>query len=205
MTSSTKNWIMVGMAVVILTGIFFLGYSRYPVWNPVAISHPDTVLIHDTVPHVIVDSFPYYVIKKDSVKYRDPIWMDSVIQAAKIDTVEMATIFREYYAFHPYDRIWTDPDSLIKIILNDTITQNRPENNNFTFKLLKPLVIIDNTKTEINYSKYTYLGGSVSIPDSKFSSVGVYGAFPRVFTGISYMPWQKGFQVTAGFKIIKIK
>lgn len=203
MKSSTKNWIMLGMAVVILTGIFFLGYSRYPVWNPQAISDPDTVLIHDTVPHVIVDSFPYYVVRKDSVLYRDPVWMDSVIQAAKIDTTEMAVVFREYYGIHIYERKWAD--SLISIIVNDTITQNRPENNNFKYTFLKPISIIDNTKTEINYSKYIYLGGSVSIPDSKFSNFGTYIALPRSFYGLSYMPWQKGVMATAGFKIIKLK
>ena len=194
---------MAGMALVILAGIWTWGYTRYPVWNPCKESKDSIVYIHDTVPHIIVDSFPYYVIKKDSVMYRDPEWMDSVIQAAKIDTTEMATIFREYYASHIYERKWTD--SLISIIVNDTITQNRPENNNFTYKLLGPVSIIDNTKTEIIYSKYIYIGGSVSIPDSKFTNVGLYGAFPRTLYGVSYMPWQRGIMATAGFKIIKLK
>lgn len=203
MTSSTKNWIIVGMALIILAGTWFWGYTRYPVWHPLPEQKDSIVYVHDTITHVIVDSFPFYVIKKDSVMYRDPVWMDSVIQAAKIDTQEMATIFREYYAFHAYKRDWAD--SLVSITVMDTITQNRPEENYFTYKLLKPTSIIDNTKTEINYSKYMYLGGSVSIPDSKYSSVGVYSAFPRTLFGVSYMPWQKGVMGTVGFKIIKIK
>jgi len=203
MKSSTKNWIMAGMALIILLGVFWLGYSRYPVWNEIKPGKDSIIYIHDTVPHVIVDTFPFYIIRKDSVLYRDPVWMDSVIQAAKIDTQEMATIFREYYAFHPYERKWAD--SLISIIVNDTITQNRPENNNFTYKLLKPTTIIDNTKTEIIYSKYIYIGGSVSIPNSEFSNFGLYAALPRTLFGVSYMPWQKGVMATVGFKIIKIK
>ena len=203
MTSGTKNWIIAGMALVILTGIFFLGYSRYPVWHPQEPGSDSIVYIYDTFDHHIIDTFPFYIIKKDSIKYRDPVWMDSVIQASKIDTTEINKFLRDYFAEHFYNRKWND--TLISINMGDIVTENQIVKSDITYKLLKPTSIIDNTQTVNNYSKYIYLGGSLSIPNSKFSNAGIYGAFPRTFYGASYMPWQPGILFTVGFKIIKLK
>jgi hypothetical protein len=203
MTSGTKNWIIAGMALIILTGIFFLGYSRYPVWNKPSQSTHDSIFIHDTVPKIIPDSFPYYIEKKVAVKYRDSVWMDSVIKANRVDTTGIFNIYREYYSLNYYDRNWQD--TLVQITIHDMITENMPADNNFTYKLLKPLTVIDNSTTTNLYTKYIYLGGSITLPDSKYSNLGVYGAFPRSFFGISYIPYNPGVMLTAGFKIIKFK
>lgn len=129
--------------------------------------------------------------------------MDSVIESNKVDTGLLNTIIRKFYSFNYYDRNWQD--TLVQISIHDMITENRPSDNNFTYRLLKPISIIYNSTTTNLYTKYIYIGGSLSIPDSKSSNLGIYGAFPRTFYGISYMPWQKGILFTAGFKIIKIK
>jgi hypothetical protein len=71
MTSSTKNWIIVILSLVILTGVFFFGYAMYPKWNPCPQIKSDTIYSHDTIPHLIPDSIPYYIERIDSVKYKD--------------------------------------------------------------------------------------------------------------------------------------
>ena len=203
MTSGTKNWIIAGMALIILTGIFFLGYSRFPVWNPQPAGSDSIVYVYDTFDHHIIDTFPFYIIKKDSIKYRDPVWMDSVIQASKIDTTEINKFLRDYFAEHFYNRKWND--TLISINMGDIVTENQIVKSDITYKLLKPISIIDNTSTVINYSKYIYLGGSITIPNAEYSSLGVYGAFPKSLFGVSYIPYHPGVMVTAGIKIIKLK
>lgn len=203
MNSSTKNWIIAILILIVLTGVFFFGYSRYPIWRPCPVTNSDTVYVYDTIEHHIVDSFPYYVSHTDSIKYKDKHWMDSVILANKVDTNALYNIFQKFYAEYHYTREWND--TLVIITINDVITENKPTHNNFTYKLLKPLTVINNSTTVTNYSKYIYLGGSLSIPDSKYSNVGLYGAFPRTFIGISYIPFNPGAMFTIGVKIVKIK
>lgn len=203
MNNSTKNWIIGILFLIVLIGTWIFGYTRYPVWHPQEHGSDSIVYIYDTTPHGIPDSFPFYVIIKDSIKYRDPIWMDSVIQANKVDTSSLNTIFREFYSFNYYTRIWQD--TLVQISINDMITENRPDDNNFSYKLLKPLTIIDNTTTTNIYTKYLYLAGSVTLPDSKYSSFGLYGSFPKTIFGISYMPFSPGVMTTIGVKIVKFK
>jgi len=199
----TKNWIIAILFLIVLTGAFWLGYSRYPAWNKLPEGKDSIVYIYDTVPKYIIDSFPAYRWRIDSIKYRDPKWMDSVILANKVDTAKLYRIYEAFYSINYYDRNWED--TLIKISVKDVITENRPIENKFVYTLLKPLAIIDNTTTNIKYSKYIYLGGSITLPSAEYSSIGIYGAFPRSFWGLSYIPYHPGAMLTGGFKIIKLR
>lgn len=203
MTSGTKNWIIIVLSLIILTGVFFLGYSRYPVWHKQEVAKCDTIILHDTVIHTIIDSFPYYKLRVDSIKYKDPKWMDSVIAANIKDTLGLESFFNDYYALHYYNRSWND--TLIEISIGDLITENKPTHNNFSYRFLKPIEVHTTTTIVNNYSKYIYLAGSVSLPDSKYSNFGLYGAFPKTIFGLSYMPFNPGVMATIGIKIIKIK
>jgi len=190
--ASTKNWIIAILILVVLTGVFWLGYSRYPVCHPVTVTH-DTIIKVDTVEHRIIDSFPYYVIRTDSIVYRDTVFRD-------VDTAE---ILKDYYAIHYYNREWKD--SLLTVSLEDAITENKPLSNTFKYQILRPQEIIINTTSVTNYTKYLYIAGTFSVPDAKYSSVGVFGALPATFVGLSYVPFKKGVNVSMGFKIAKIK
>jgi hypothetical protein len=89
--------------------------------------------------------------------------------------------------------------------MGDIVTKNQIIKSDITYTLLKPISIIDNTSIVINYSKYIYLGGSITIPNSEYSNLGVYGAFPKSIFGLSYIPYHPGVMITAGIKIIKLK
>ena len=56
----------------------------------------NTIIIHDTLIHEIVDSFPYYVQNWDTIIYTDTI----------IQPVDTAEILRDYFALHVYNRHW---------------------------------------------------------------------------------------------------
>jgi hypothetical protein len=203
MNNSTKNWIIGILFLIVLIGTWIFGYTRYPVWNHQPTVSDSIIYVYDTFDHHIIDTFPFYIIKKDSIKYKDPIWMDSVIKANKIDTTQLSWYIKDYFAEHYYNRKWND--TLITINMGDIVTKNQIIKSDITYTLLKPISIIDNTSIVINYSKYIYLGGSITIPNSEYSNLGVYGAFPKSIFGLSYIPYHPGVMITAGIKIIKLK
>jgi len=189
----TKNWIIAGLILCVLTGVWFWGYYTCKNRNPLPEAISDTVYIHDTIKHTITDRVPYYITRLDSVIIRDTVFRE-------IDT---AAILEDYFAVHYYLRTWQD--SLIKVSIEDAVTENNFISNNFTYQFLRPQTLINNVTNITNFNKYLYIGGSVTLPDAKYSNVGVYGAFSRSFFGLSYMPYQKGVMFTGGFRIVKMK
>jgi len=152
--NKTANYIVVGLVLVALAGVFYFGYTMYPKFNKCPQNAPDTVYVHDTVTHVIPDSIPYLVVKHDSIKYRDKVWIDSIVQANKVDT---AMILAEFYALHYYTRHWND--TLLSVTQRDVLSENRFIESSFTYKLLRPLQIINNVNNHYTtYNKYLYVG-----------------------------------------------
>jgi hypothetical protein len=131
--------------------------------------------------------------------------MDSVINANKVDT---AAILADYYSIHYYTRDWYDinqSDTLIHIRLEDAIMENMPIDNNFSYRWFKPQTIINNSVTNVSYSRYLYAGLSVPLNDYKFAAGSVYFASDRLLFGVGYVPYYKGVTVTGGLKLARFK
>ena len=202
----TKNHVTILLFVVLLILAFWGGWKTYPKLRPCPEIRRDTIKIYDTTPHSIPDVPPFYDDKVDSVKYRDPQWMDSVIKANKVDTM---AILYDYYALHYFTRDWYDinqsSDTLIHIRLEDFISQNMPLDNNFSYRYYLPTQIINNSVTTVNYQSFLY--GTLNFPvnDMKYASVGLSYASGRGLIGVGYIPYYKGMVVTGGFKLIRFR
>jgi hypothetical protein len=163
---------------------------RYPCPEPII--NTNTVIIHDTIIHEITDSFPYYVQKTDSIVYRDTVLL-------KVDT---ALILKDYFALHYYTRNWQD--SLLQVDLKDVISENKFIENDFRYKILRPLTIINTTIDQsIHYSKYVYLGIDVPIKDLQYAEFNVLGAFKGFYIGTGYIPQLKSLSFKGGVTLFK--
>jgi len=193
-----KNWLTFIAAIIILTLFFWLGFKAHERFRPCQVITSETIYIYDTMPRSIPSKPPDYEVRIDSIKYRDKEWMDSVIQANKVDTTQ---ILLDYFMYHYYTRTWED--TLVKVTLSDVVTENKFLDATFSYKLLKPVTVINNSVQYFNYSSYLYLGGSVPVNDVKMASTDVYFANKQLLLGVGYIPYSKGVRVTAGFKLIK--
>jgi len=187
-----KNTIIGILITIVIVFSFLFGYNTYPKWNTPDVVN-DTIWRVDTVEHTIVDTFPWFVTKRDTIIYRDTIFKD-------IDT---AKILEQFYAIHYYERQWRDTNLFVTI--NDAISENRLIDQTLKYEITRPQSIINVTENKYSYSRYLYFGGSITLPDAKYSNVGVYGAFSRTFFGVSYIPYQKGVMLTGGYRFLKIK
>ncbi len=187
------NWLAVAFIVIVLAGVFYLGYRTYPMANILPEPLHDTVYIYDTLPHEIPDSFPYYVEKIDSVKYIDKKVIDSIIRANKVDTTE---ILRRYYAEYTYQRSFND--SLISAVLTDTISQNSLKGHRFTYKLLQPQSVITNKTELLNTSLYIGVGTSVKL--NTFNPE-ILLTYPKGYFGVEYNSINNGFYLKTGVRI----
>ncbi len=187
------NWLAFAFIVIVLAGVFYLGYRTYPMANVLPEPLSDTVFIYDTVFHEIPDSFPYYVERIDSIKYLDEKIIDSIINANKIDTAE---ILRRYYAEYTYRRSFSD--SLITAVLIDTLSQNKVMGHNFSYRLLKPQTTVINKTELLNTSLYVGVGTSTKLNTFNPEIILTY---PRGYVGAEYNSINKGFYLKAGVRI----
>jgi hypothetical protein len=192
-TNKGNTWITAVVVLILTAAIFCFGYTMRGVWNPAPVPVHDTIYVIDTIEHHITTHYPYYIEKIDTFIIRDTI----------TEVVDTAKILSLYYAFHVYSRAWED--SLLKVTLRDTISENRYFGSDFNYKILRPQEIIQNTTINYNYSKYLYLGGSVTLPNAEWSSLAVYFAFKRGLAGVGYIPYQRGISVTGAIRIGKFK
>jgi len=152
----------------------------------------NTVIIHDTLIRNIVDSFPYYIVKTNTIIKRDTI--PRIIDTAKI--------LKDYYAYHVYNRKWQD--TLIQVSIQDTVTENRFLGNNFNYRILRPQTIINNTQdNSITYNSYLYGGIDLILPNMEYASIDVLYAFSRGYLGFGYIPLQKGVSLKGGVNLFK--
>lgn len=197
-----KNLISDLLVLLILAGAFFGGYKYYAFRNPCAEVQTDTLYIYDTI-REIQDTVPWYIVKKDSIKYRDKHWMDSVIAANRVDT---SAILADYYAMHYYTRQWYDQDSTIKVTSEDAISENRFIDNVFRFQLLKPQTIINNVvNSPPVYSRYVTGGFDIPIKGMKGVEVEATYTTSRYYLGASANPWEKYYGIRTGVTLWKFK
>jgi len=186
------NKILSALAIVVLCGSFIVGcqYGKSRVKCP-TITH-DTTYIHDTVTHVIIDTFPYYIQGKDSIIYQD------VPQ-----NVDTALILKDYYAKHIYPRKWEN--DTLKVVLSDTISQNKSIGNLFTYKIKTPFITtINNIDNSVTYDKYVYIGGSSDL--HKRVSLEATFAGPKSLLGVGYSITSPNYiEARAAFTLFKFK
>lgn len=186
-----KNIVIGVLSLLILLATFVFGYYRYPVWHPCPEPVTNTVTIVDTIIHHVPDSIPYTVVRVDSVIYHDTVFKD----------VDTSRILSDYFALYYYTRVFKD--SLLTVTLKDVVSENKFKGSEFMYQILRPQQIVNNVYNNTFYSKYLYLGGTATFPDSKYSSVGGFYASQRIIFGAGYIPYQKGFNVTFGFKLAR--
>ena len=193
MTSKSNAWIVAVVILILTAAIFYSGYVMRGVWSPAPVPIHDTIYKVDTIEHHITSHYPYYIIKTDTVILRDTI-------PAIVDT---AAILQLYYAFHTYTRAWED--SLLSVSLTDVVSENKVFDSDFNYRILRPQEIINNTTVNYSYSRYLYIGGSITVPDANYSNVGVFYASGKALFGLGYIPLQKGVSVTGAIKIGSFK
>lgn len=185
-------FILGGLAIFIMVACFVSGcqYHKHqnPCPEPTIVTN--TVLIHDTIIHEIVDTFPFYIIKNDTIIYIEEI-------PAVVDT---AKILADYFALHVYSRSWTD--SLLTVDLRDTVTQNRFLQNEFKYKILRPQAVINTTvDNSVNYYNYLYAGIDFPFYNAECLEFSVLSAFKRGYIGVGYAPMQKGISIKTGVRL----
>ena len=193
MTSKSNAWIVAVVVLILTAAIFYFGYAMRGVWNPAPVPIHDTIYKIDTIEHHIISEYPYYISETDTIIIRDTI-------PAIVDT---AAILQLYYAFHVYERSWQD--SSLKVTIRDVVSENKYFDSDFDYKILRAQEIINNTTINHSYSRYLYIGGSITMPDAKYSSVGVFYASGKALFGLGYIPFEKGVSVSGAIKIGKFK
>jgi hypothetical protein len=191
-TTKDKNIIISILLAIVILFAFILGYGSGK-RNNIPVEVHDTIWTFDTVEHHIIDTFPFFIVKRDTIVFRDTI-------PADIDTSE---IIKQYLAIHYYSREWRD--SSVIITVDDAVSENRLIDQSLKYEITRPQSIVNVVNNNYSYSRYLYLGGSITLPDAKYSNIGVYGAFSRTFFGVSYMPYQKGLMLTGGYRVLKLK
>ena len=198
-----KTYLTIGAISALLLALSFIGgcqYHKRTIKPPVITT--ETILVHDTIDHYIIDQVPYYITKVDSIIKRDTVFRE-------VDTLK---ILEDYYAIHYYTRIWED--TLVKATLEDAISENRSIDAKFRYKLLKPQTIINKTYDySTHYDKYIYFGFSLPVYPFKvneISNINYVGleatfAYPKGYLRIGWQPYAETFNIGTGIRIAKFK
>lgn len=189
----TKDYILVGLVLIALAGVFYFGWTMHSKYNPCPVITSDTVYVYDTITHVIPDTIPYMVVKYDSIVYRDTVFKD----------VDTATILRDYFAEHYYTRHWND--TLISVTQHDVITENKFKDSDFTYKLLKPVTVIKNVVNNTFYNRYVTIGAGVSLKDIKHVDLEVDYVTKNWYGGIGYDAGLNFVSIKGGVTIMRIR
>jgi hypothetical protein len=190
-----KN-ILIGIVIAVLLLLGgWAGYKIYPVRHPCPVITSDTVYVYDTIWHTIHDTLPWYIIKHDSIVYRDTVFQN-------IDTIEAV---RNYYAIHYYTRFWQD--TLIAVTKHDAITKNDFISSELTYKLLKPVTTINNNIINTIYSRYITVGADFPFKSIKHLNMNLEVKYisPKWNVGIGYDAELNCPTVSLGATVLKLK
>jgi hypothetical protein len=133
---------------LLLGGVFYFGYHQGK--NSVETTTKTvTVIKYDTIVHSI-PSVPSVTTKYLYVEKHDTI---QILIPNKVDS---AQVIKDYYTKIYKERKWED--SLIVIILKDTLFKNKIFNDKIEYKILRPQTIITNTTNINNYNTSIYAG-----------------------------------------------
>ncbi len=184
MSNKTQNTIIGVLITIVILFSFLIGYNTYPKWNtPITVN--DTIFKVDTVEHTIVDTFPWFVVKRDTIIYRDTITRE----------VDTAVILREYFATHYYSRTWQD--SSVIITVDDAVSENKLIDQVLKYEITRPQSIVNVSQVNYSYSRYLYAGIRA---DYKGAGFGLFYADRRALYGLGYNPFNRNIEL--GFQVI---
>ena len=195
MSKDLRN-IIIGIIILLLllTGAFLGGWSSHKKYRPCPTITSDTIIIHDTVTHHIVDSFPYYIATLDTIFLPDTI----------LQPVDTASILKNYFSTFVYNREWKD--SIINVNLTDYISQNRPVKNEFSYKVIKPFTtVINNVDNSITYNRYFQIGISDEIKNIKNLGLNAQFVMPKWYVEYEYIPNMNTHSIGAGVTLFKLR
>jgi hypothetical protein len=176
MKVSWKNILLGFVIALFLLGGLWGGYKLYPSLHPCPETTSDTVYVYDTVWHTIHDTIPWYVIKHDSIVYHNTVFKD----------VDTAAILKDYFAIHYYTRLWQD--TLISIVKHEAISKNDFISSELTYKLLKPMTVINNVTNNNFYSRYIIFGADIPFKQVEHMNVNIDVMYvtSRYYLGAGY-------------------
>lgn len=185
--------IIVGLFLCVLAGFWLWGYATYPKKHKPVITN-NTIIIHDTTKRIIVDRIPYYVVKTDTIIQTKTVF-------TKVDT---AKILQDYYAIHYYTRTWQD--SLLRVTLEDAITENQSIDNKFTYEILRPTQIANNIAENLtHYNRYLNFGIDVPIKNINYIEIESIFNWEKGYLGMGYTPQLKTFNIKLGAVLFQFK
>lgn len=178
--------------IVLFSWMSGCSYGKHRVKCP-EIKH-DTIEIHDTITHTIIDSFPYYINILDTIIYRDTIY----------DKIDTNKILANYFAIYKYNRHWED--SLLSVNIIDEISRNTFVDSKFNYKILRPQSIITNiVDNTITFNNYINFGIGIPIKDIKYINLEANYIWNKGYVGVMYTPEIKSFGVKGGITLFKFK
>lgn len=191
-----KNAGTVILAIIVLIAFAltgYIGYTLYPKYNPCPEITSDTIYVHDTIPHYIPDTIPYYYAVHDTIMYPDTIPAD----------VDTAAILRQFYAEYSYTRTWAD--SLLSVEIKDVISQNKPIDNIFTYKILRPQTVVTNITNNYSYGKYIIAGVDIPMKNVKYANIEAMFVTRRWYAGAGYNISLNSPTIKGGLTLFKFK
>lgn len=171
--------------------LLLLGADSYISYNAGKETEYKTVLVHDTITHVITENNNHYT------KY---IIHDAIPPLTKKDGDDIAI---DYFSYH----VISDSliDSLIYVQLIDTLYKNDLKGRKFSYKILRPYesctdYVYQNATSQSKFKLFA--GGNVSY-DTKFSlGLSLYGLTKKEsLYGVGYDLLQKRFTISYGVKL----
>jgi hypothetical protein len=190
------QWIVVVILIVLLMG-GTVGWNLRKSMHHCPVVAVDTITLIDTVEHHIIDVVPHYITHTDTIILRDTMLLPTVIDTAQI--------VKNYYGLHIYNRKWEAKDTLL-VNIKDYITENKSIRNDFTYKILLPQTIINNSvDNTITWNSYLTVGLSVPFQNINLISLEGRYQFNKGYIGGFYQPSTKGYGISLGATILKFK
>jgi hypothetical protein len=119
--------------------------------------------------------------------------------------VDTAEILKDYYAEHHYTRLWQD--TLIAITKRDVIAKNDFLSSDLTYKLLKPMTVINNTVTNNYFSRYIIFGADIPFKQVEHMNINIDVMYVtnRYYFGIGYNSELNCPTIKGGMSAFKFK
>lgn len=184
-----KNQTILGIAILVT--IFLLGISvGKNLQNPTVtnVTKVDTIFRIDTTIYTIVNK-PTQVIKE-------------IVYKSLPVVVDTQAILKDYYAYHPVQRIWNN-DSIV-ICLNDTLTQNKVLNSEISYSYKVPCITIIKENT-ITIQPKSFVSLDIIATQKNDLGFCLNYNFPNHSYGIYYDPFIHNVGFKLGFKLFNVK
>jgi len=190
-----KKYLIIGAVIIVALFSAYIGGCQHGKKLCTTDIVTNTVIVHDTLIHQIVDTFPYYIQGKERIIYRD---------TGTYHIVDTAFILRDYFATHITDNIFQD--SLLKVDLQMHISENQLTHSVFKYRILRPQEIINTTVDKsVHYTKYINFGLDIPINNINYIELESTYNWSKGYIGIGYTPQLKSLNIKAGAVLFKFK